>query len=215
MGYNKLYYYSIPDNLYVAVAPEVSGAYYADEDKYKAYTGLDPIIDMCIKACKDNSIPLDIPLKELDTTNPSILDVASYIIKHKNQITTYQLQKLCYYCKVWSLIWFNKPLFTDNFEAWVDGPVSRKLFNKHKGYRTVYPTEIDYPHTFSTSETRFINCILQVYGVESGEELSALTHYEDAWNMTREGLAEDAFSDKIITDEIIKQSYSLTYSPSM
>ena len=65
------------------------------------------------------------------------IDVAQYILNYfrkKGQpITTLKLQKLVYYVQAWSLVWDDAPIFDEDFEAWVNGPVVRSLFYKLQG----------------------------------------------------------------------------------
>ena len=63
----------------------------------------------------------------------NIFDVAKYILNEIGEISTMKLQKLCYYSQVISFVMKSKPLFSEDFEAWANGPVCRSLFNIHKG----------------------------------------------------------------------------------
>ena len=47
----------------------------------------------------------------------NIFDVARYILEVKGSMSTMKLQKLCYYCQAWSLVWDDSPLFDEDFEA--------------------------------------------------------------------------------------------------
>lgn len=60
----------------------------------------------------------------------NVFDVAKYILEVKGTMSTMKLQKLCYYAQAWSLVWDDKPLFGEEFEAWANGPVCRELFLK-------------------------------------------------------------------------------------
>ena len=62
----------------------------------------------------------------------SVYDVAQYILGKIGPLTTMKLQKLLYYSQAWSLVWDDKPLFAEEFEAWANGPVCRELYNMHK-----------------------------------------------------------------------------------
>lgn len=62
-------------------------------------------------------------------------DVAKYILEVKGTMSTMKLQKLCYYAQAWSLVWDDKPLFDEEFEAWANGPVCRELFFKTQGQK--------------------------------------------------------------------------------
>jgi uncharacterized phage-associated protein len=44
------------------------------------------------------------------------------------------LQKIVYFCHVWSLIDLRKPLVRQSFEAWEHGPVLQYLYREFKGF---------------------------------------------------------------------------------
>ena len=67
----------------------------------------------------------------------SVFDVACYVMSRVKECTTMKLQKLLYYCQAWYLVWNDKPLFSENIEAWANGPVIRELYNFHKGLFTI------------------------------------------------------------------------------
>ena len=61
------------------------------------------------------------------------VDVAAYILREAGAMTTWKLQKLCYYAQAWSLVWDEEPIFTDKIEAWAGGPVVPTLYSWHRG----------------------------------------------------------------------------------
>ncbi len=65
--------------------------------------------------------------------NSNVLNVAAYILQKSGAMTTWKLQKLCYYSQAWSLAWTGEPLFNEDFEAWDNGLVCPILFNYHRG----------------------------------------------------------------------------------
>ena len=67
----------------------------------------------------------------------NVFDAARYILLKTGEISTWKLQKLCYYAQAWTLAWTGKPLFPEDFEAWRNGPVCRPLFVRHKGMYSV------------------------------------------------------------------------------
>ena len=121
----------------------------------------------------------------------SALDVAAYILEKQptdNQLTTWKLQKLVYYCQAWSLVWDEKPLFEENILAWANGPVVKELYNEHKG--SFYVTEISNGNSnlLSSNQKDTIDQVLKAYGDKSGQWLSDLTHMETPWLEAREGI---------------------------
>lgn len=63
----------------------------------------------------------------------SIFDVAAYVLDKLGVMTTMKLEKLCYYSQAWSLVWDERRLFPERFEAWANGPVCPDLYHAHKG----------------------------------------------------------------------------------
>src|SRR5438067_12832449 len=100
--------------------------------------------------------------------------------------TTGPLQKLVYYCQAWSLVWDEKPLFRERIEAWANGPVVPKLYERHRGQFNVTTWEGD-PRAISTKNKDTIKAVLKSYGNRSSEWLSDLTHEEDQWREARAG----------------------------
>lgn len=132
----------------------------------------------------------------------NVFDVAKYILEEKGTMSTMKLQKLCYYAQAWSLVWDDKPLFDEEFEAWANGPVCRELFLKTKGKYSVSPLdETGGMNNLTDNEKDTINQVLKHYGEHNAQWLSQLTHMEDPWNEAREGIPAGIGSNKIITKE--------------
>lgn len=58
-----------------------------------------------------------------------ILDVSS---QNGREITNLALQKIVYFCHVWSLVLLGRPLIKQEFEAWKHGPVLQYLYHQFK-----------------------------------------------------------------------------------
>ena len=41
-----------------------------------------------------------------------VFDVAKYILSQKGSMSTWKLQKLCYYAQAWHYTWTEKPFFS-------------------------------------------------------------------------------------------------------
>ena len=66
-------------------------------------------------------------INEYKTIDAIVL--SNYILKHYGPMSHLKLQKLLYYCDAYSLAYFDNPLIEDDFEAWVHGPVCRRLIH--------------------------------------------------------------------------------------
>ena len=124
----------------------------------------------------------------LMTSPVTVMDVAAYIIEQKGRMTTWKLQKLCYYAQAWSLVWDDACLFEENIEAWAGGPVTPKLYQWHKGRHMVstVPQGAD-SSKLSKDQRETVDAVLDYYGHRTGRWLSELTHRERPWLETRRG----------------------------
>jgi uncharacterized phage-associated protein len=121
----------------------------------------------------------------------SVLDVASYILEKqpkKQPLTAWKLQKLVYYCQAWSLVWDEQPLFREPVLAWANGPVTKELYDQHKGLFYVKKIPKGNPQHLSSNQKDSINQVLKGYGDKSAQWLSDLTHMESPWIEARKGL---------------------------
>lgn len=62
--------------------------------------------------------------------------VANYVLDYADnkgrQISNLALQKILYFCHVWTLIELNRPLIRQEFEAWEFGPVLQYVYREFK-----------------------------------------------------------------------------------
>lgn len=111
----------------------------------------------------------------------NVFDVAKYILNKKGEMSTWKLQKLCYYAQAWTLAWEGKTLFNEEFEAWANGPVCPALFYKHKGKfvvdESVIP-ECDTTH-LTDEQKENIDIVLESYGDKDPYWLREQTHNEE------------------------------------
>ena len=139
----------------------------------------------------------------------TVYDVAKYVLKKTGKITTMKLQKLVYYCQAWSLAWDEVPLFKEDFEAWANGPVCPKLFERHKGKFVVderlFKNREDYKFSFDEIET--MDKIIEYYGNKEPQWLSELTHKEMPWKYARKGCNLGQHCNNVITKESMRQYY--------
>src|SRR5262252_3781814 len=100
----------------------------------------------------------------------TVLDVAHYILDKKGELEAKKLHKLCYYAQGWHLAWEGTALFGDDFEAWVEGPASRDLYDKHRG-RWVRPNAIvGRTQDLTEAQRCVIDAVLRSLGHKSTSE---------------------------------------------
>ncbi len=115
----------------------------------------------------------------------SALDVAAYILREKGPMTAMKLQKLVYYAQAWSLVWDEEQLFSEEIQAWANGPVVPELFQAHRGQFKVSQIPEGNPELLDQTQAETVDAVLDFYGGKPSQWLSDLTHMEDPWRKAR------------------------------
>jgi uncharacterized phage-associated protein len=144
-----------------------------------------------------------------DSKMASVFDVAKYILEKQGSMSTWKLQKLCYYAQAWSLGWDGLPIFQEDFEAWTNGPVCRQLFIEHKGQFDIDAEDLRHGDStcLSSNDIETIDSVLRFYGDKQPYWLREQTHIEDPWLMARNGIPNNAPCDAIITKPSMGEYY--------
>lgn len=140
----------------------------------------------------------------------SVFDTAKYILESIGPMTAMKLQKLCYYSQAWSLVWDEEELFSEDFEAWANGPVVKELYDQH---RKMFKVDL---RTFSQGDSGNLNDIqketidkvLSFYGDKTAQWLSSLTHQEQPWVVARDGFEPMEYCNVVITKASMAEYYS-------
>lgn len=138
----------------------------------------------------------------------SASDVAKYVIKVfqecEDPITNLKLQKLLYYIQGWHLGLYDAPVFDDDFQAWIHGPVIPKVFYEYKDEFPWLPiiNQLDAVSLPLEIELH-IEEVLTIYGKDSCWELELRIHKEDPWLIARKGvLSHDECFNEISKEEL-------------
>ena len=143
--------------------------------------------------------------KDKDIT---VFDIAKFF-SSKQVMSHKKLQKLVYYAYAWYIALYNESVDDINtrlcvdtqFEAWVHGPVCRKLYNicsDHYGTVPKYDGEL---HHLITGELKsYLENIYDTFGKYTGDELESMTHLEMPWQNARDNLLPSVPSKKIISE---------------
>ncbi|MCY4233389.1 MAG: DUF4065 domain-containing protein [Bacteroidetes bacterium] len=137
----------------------------------------------------------------------SVFDVVAYILDKKGTVSTWKLQKLVYYCQAWSLVWDETPLFDEEIQAWINGPVCPVLYEQHKGSFFVSEISGGKPENLNHTQIETIDAVLDFYGDKPPQWLSTLTHMEDPWKKARRGLPPRERGKNVITLESMAEYY--------
>lgn len=153
-------------------------------------------------------------------SNITFQKIADYFIAlsnaTQNLITNLKLQKLVYYTQAWYLAIKKEPLFKEDFQAWVHGPVLPDLYFIYKDckWNPIVRDDLT-PEKLESIEAEFdqelkehLKLIVDEYFGMTAYDLERLTHNEDPWLRARDGLTIDQPSDKIIEKDWIINYYS-------
>jgi uncharacterized phage-associated protein len=142
-------------------------------------------------------------------------EVAEFFLAFANVrgdlITNLKLQKLVYYAQAWHLANAGKPLFREDFQAWIHGPVMPKLYHKYKkyGYKpiTLNISLKEFEQKYDKNLLDFLNEVAKVYMQFSAYQMELMTHQEAPWIKARKEVASDKPSNNIISKALMKSFY--------
>lgn len=99
----------------------------------------------------------------------------------EDYMTNLRLNKLMYFAQAWSLVLLEKPLFSEQVEAWPLGPVIPSVYHKYKQYGKRQITTVDpsyHLNMLSEKEQQVLLATMAYYGDFSTRGLVDLSHEE-------------------------------------
>lgn len=148
----------------------------------------------------------------------SIYDIGAHILARHGEMSGVQFQKLVYYCQAWNLAWFDRPLFEPGIQAWKHGPVVRELWTRHAGAMARPEQMVRDGVTLEPlgeSRAALVDCVTDFYSSIQEWCLVEITHREDPWVKTRNGLMPHETSTREIPLEVIKAYYRRANRPAL
>lgn len=143
----------------------------------------------------------------------SCFDIANYFIWSANKrgikVYTMTIHKNVYIAQAEYLAIYNRPLFEEDFQAWVWGPVIPEIFRQYKSYDSKKPISSNVQRPDISSEiATFLDSISRAFIDVHRFTLSELTHEEGSpWDVIRGNLEADEKSQEIIPKDLIKDYY--------
>jgi uncharacterized phage-associated protein len=138
------------------------------------------------------------------------IDTAKYLVEKYGEMSAMKVHKLAYYCQAWHMVWFERELFPEDFQAWANGPVIRSLYALHRKQFLVNSQTFAQGNSDALSEEQkaAIDKVMSFYGEKNAQWLSDLTHREDPWRLARGELPPGAASEAIIDKGSMHEYYS-------
>lgn len=152
---------------------------------------------------------------KLNEDKSKIYLVTKHIIAKMGDITPLALQKILYYIQGFSTCMLDTPIFDDVCEAWVHGPVYRKIYDRfsYYQYNNISNDEFNNYNNLSNNkiltqeEQKLVDVIIISFGCYSGKILEKMTHLSTSWCNARRGLKDNEISNNLITVEEIKKDF--------
>lgn len=125
-------------------------------------------------------------------------------------VTPLKLQKILYYIQAWSLVFTDRPMFAEDLEAWVHGPVVRSVYYRYRDYESqnIEWTDSDQSRNLIDCELEIIRLVWRTYGSMRAKKLEELTHSEYPWLNARSDLGVNELSSRRISLHDMKGYYS-------
>lgn len=136
----------------------------------------------------------------------NVLDIANKLLWNAESssggeelMTNMKLQKMLYYQQGFHLAYFGTPLFEEDIEAWMYGPVVPTVYDHFKefGRKGIAPDK-ESKFTFKDKkEEALFNEVCKIYGNYSAVGLMNMTHSESPWKSTTTGEGNIITTEKL------------------
>ena len=114
---------------------------------------------------------------------------------------------MLYLAQGYSYAFYDRPLFKDEIEGWVHGPVVRSVYNIFKEYQyNSIDTNFQIENIDKEAED-VLNYIINKFSKYDAKYLEKLSHEQEPWIESRTGLDPDERSDKTISKESISNYF--------
>lgn len=142
----------------------------------------------------------------------NVHDIAKWFLS-KDSMTHKKVQKLCYYAQAWyCALYDGAPLFPDEVQAWVHGPVVPALYPIYADYKwSPIPREDFDASKLSPKALAVLEAVYNTYGDFSGDQLEELTHSEYPWKHARGDLNAWETSTNPISCSEMRKYYGRKY----
>ena len=139
--------------------------------------------------------------------------IAPTAFKKLEEVTPLMLQKLLYFVQGISCVLNKKPMFTEDCQAWVHGPVYPDVYELFRDFKYNPIEDVRFAifdkaeEHLSKEERIVIDLVIDTFGVYGGKILEKITHSEIPWKSARKGYEDNIPSNEIISIESIKLYY--------
>ena len=177
------------------------------------FVSLSLLIRKTAPAAYNKSIDAAIQLENLFSVSSKMLRVISYVFERLEEVTPLMLQKLLYFIQGVSYALNGSPMFSENCQAWVHGPVYPEVYDMFRDFKynpiedarfAIFDGAED---ALTADERRAIDLVVDTFGEYGGKVLERITHTERPWKTARRGYGDQIPSNEPISMESIRSYY--------
>ncbi len=157
---------------------------------------------------------------EILINSATIANLVEWFVQKEN-MSHKKIQKLCYYAQAWSQTLEQVDIVEGiEFEAWVHGPVNRKIWDMCKGFgwrdititkETLEQSKEECDAVFNEKQKEILDLVWETYGIFDADELEALTHEEQPWREKRLGKMPFEKCTDTLSRETMREFYITQY----
>lgn len=143
---------------------------------------------------------------ETNNNTHNVFDIARLLLSMADEsgdpMSNMKIQKMLYYQQGYHLAYFDTPLFDEEIEAWMYGPVVPAVYSEYVPYEKNSITGIERPNMIlSQEEGTLFQKVFDVYMRYSAIGLMEMTHREAPWIKTPTG------KGSVIRKDLIRQYF--------
>ncbi|MCI9074306.1 MAG: DUF4065 domain-containing protein [Dorea sp.] len=152
-------------------------------------------------------------LESLFSVSDKMLRVISYVFESLEEVTPLMLQKLLYFIQGIYYALFGNPMFVEDCEAWIHGPVYPEVYDLFKDFKYNPIEDVRFSildgiaDKLTEDEQRVIDLVVNTFGLYGGKVLERITHNEKPWRDARRGYGSNIPSKEPLCKESIKVYY--------
>ena len=152
-------------------------------------------------------------LETLFSVSDKMLRVIAYVFEKLEEVTPLMLQKLLYFIQGESYVLNGKPMFPENCQAWVHGPVYPEVYDMFRNFKYNPIEDARFAifegreNELSNQDRKVIDMVVHTFGEYAGKVLERITHEERPWKNARKGYTDNIPSSEPILMEDIGAYY--------
>ncbi|MCD8018181.1 MAG: DUF4065 domain-containing protein [Clostridiales bacterium] len=152
-------------------------------------------------------------LESLFSVSDKMLWVISYIFEEIEEVTPLMLQKLLYFIQGIYYALYDEPMFEEDCEAWIHGPVYPEVYRLFKNFKYNPIDDVRFvilkgqKNELSNEERKVIDLVINTFGLYSGKVLERITHKEKPWKDARMSCDDDIPSKELLPKDSIYEYY--------